>query len=500
MLKKLKTNVTLLNTFSNLILQFLTLLSGFIIPKIILSNFGSEVNGLVSSLNQFLNYIGLIEGGITGVVMANLYKPLYEKNYKKVSSIVKTANSFYKKISFIFIIYSIILSIIYPLISNTNFSYAYVLSLTLIISIGLFVQYCFSLILKTILNADKKVYIVSLINSAMIVANIVLALLSVKIFPSIHFLKLVTSALYLLQPLIFNYFVNKYYKIDKNVKEDKKLLKSRWDGFAINIATFIHYSTDVALLTLFTNLTTVSIYSVHALVTTGLRSLVQSISQAVAPTIGHLYAKGDKEELKKKFYLYEYIIFLIVFILFSVAGLLITPFVALYTKNINDANYYQPVFAVLLVIAEAICLLKMAHIDLAYSANKFKDITKAGYIEALINIVVSLLLVKKYKLIGVAIGTIAGMLFRMIYQVNYSNKNLIKGSQFEFYKKIAIFIIFSIIGLLFCYNIIPAVEVTIFSWVWHGILYTIVFIFIYAILTVLFYKEKFKLLFKKYIK
>lgn len=497
MFKKLKNNITLLNTFSNLLLQFLTLLSGFIIPKIVLSNFGSEVNGLVSSLNQFLNYIGLLEGGITGVVMANLYKPLYEKNYKKVSSIVKTANNFYKKISFIFVIYSIILSIVYPLFSNINFSYSYVLSLTLIISIGLFIQYCFSLILKTILNADKKVYIVSLINSVMIVANIILAIISIKIFPSIHFFKLMTSVLYLFQPLVFNYFVKKNYKIDKNVKEDKKLLKSRWDGFAINIATFIHYSTDVALLTLFTNLTTVSIYSVHALVTTGLRSFVQSISQAVTPTIGHLHAKGDENELREKFYLYEYIIFLIVFTLFSVAGLLITPFVALYTKNINDANYYQPVFAILLVIAEAICLIKMAHIDLAYSANKFKDIKKAGYIEALINIIVSLLLVKKYKLIGVAIGTIAGMLFRMIYQVYYSNKKLIKGSQIEFYKKMALFICFSLAGILFCYYIIPAVNCTIFSWIWHGIIYMMIFICIYAILTMIFYRKIFNIIMKR---
>ena len=52
-----------------LTLQVVTVISGFIIPKIILTNFGSSVNGLVSSLNQFLSYITLIEGGITGVVL-----------------------------------------------------------------------------------------------------------------------------------------------------------------------------------------------------------------------------------------------------------------------------------------------------------------------------------------------------------------------------------------------------------------------------------------------
>ena len=59
-------------------LQFVTIISGFIIPRIILTNFGSEVNGLVSSLNQFLNYVYLFEGGLGGAVLANLYKPLYK--------------------------------------------------------------------------------------------------------------------------------------------------------------------------------------------------------------------------------------------------------------------------------------------------------------------------------------------------------------------------------------------------------------------------------------
>lgn len=51
----MKNKTTLLNMISGLILQFFTLVSGFVLPKIILIYFGSEVNGLVSSLNQFLS-------------------------------------------------------------------------------------------------------------------------------------------------------------------------------------------------------------------------------------------------------------------------------------------------------------------------------------------------------------------------------------------------------------------------------------------------------------
>ena len=43
-------------------------------------------------------YTVVVEGGVTGVIMANLYKPLYNKDYDKLSSIVVTTKRFYRKI------------------------------------------------------------------------------------------------------------------------------------------------------------------------------------------------------------------------------------------------------------------------------------------------------------------------------------------------------------------------------------------------------------------
>ena len=109
----MKNKATLLNMISGMVLQFFTLVSGFILPKIILTCFGSEVNGLVSSLNQFLSYITLVEGGITGVIIANLYKPIVEQDNNKISSVLVTADRFYKKIGALFIGYSVVLSVVF---------------------------------------------------------------------------------------------------------------------------------------------------------------------------------------------------------------------------------------------------------------------------------------------------------------------------------------------------------------------------------------------------
>lgn len=489
-------NVALINSISSVFLQIITVISGFILPKIILSYFGSEVNGLVSSLGQFLGYINLLEGGVLGVVMANLYKPLYNKDYKKLSSVVKTSDKFLKKISKIFIVYSIILAIFYPIIFKTSFSYIYIFSLVIILSINLFMQYCFSLNLRTLLNADKKVYIISLVQAGCIIVNVFLAIISVKIYPNIHFLKIITSVCYIIVPLIYRYFVNKYYKIDKNASIDSDLLKSRWDGLAINIAYFIHSNTDVTILTFFTDLKMVSVYGVYKAVVSGINQLIIAISSAISPSIGHIYASENKDELNKKFDIYEFVIFFLVFFLFTVAGLLIVPFIMIYTNGIDDANYYQPIFAIFLILSEAIYLLKSPHVNLAYSANKFKQMTIPAYIEAALNIIFSIFLVGKFGLIGVAIGTFIAMTYRTIYQVIFLKKNILNRSVWIFFKKLIIFFITGTIGILICVFLIPKVQYTISSWILHGIIYTFIIMILYGVASYIFYKEEIKYLLK----
>ena len=69
----------LLNSAASLMLEFVTVICGFIVPRLIIGTYGSEVNALTSSISQFLSYIALVEAGVGGVIRAALYKPLAEK-------------------------------------------------------------------------------------------------------------------------------------------------------------------------------------------------------------------------------------------------------------------------------------------------------------------------------------------------------------------------------------------------------------------------------------
>lgn len=499
MKKRYKIPVTLLNTSSNLLLRIISIISGFIIQKLILDTFGSETNGLVSSIGQFLNYVNLIEGGLNGVITASYYKPLADKNNSKVSAIYITSRNFLRKISFVFLGYSIALSILYPLFTDSSFNYPFILSLILILSMKLFTQYCFSLADKNLLIASKHGYIVHFGHGALLIAETIATLILIKLFPNIHVIKLASIIIYLAQPIIYSYYVKKYFKIDLKVSPDKQLIKDRWNGFAINVASFIHNNTDVILLTIMTSLKTVSVYSIYASVLVGLRQLIKSIADAIAPSIGHLYVKGDAGELNKKFSLFEYIIFTIGTFMFGMGIMLITPFVMIYTKGVTDTNYYEPVFGIILLSAELICCFREPALKLAYGAGKFKDLRKAAFLEAGINIVISITLVPFLGITGVAIGTLTAMIYYTFWQYYYIHNHLINRPFSKFIRRLLVYLTPSSIVVTLCLIMLPITKYTITSWLIHAFIYGAILSVVLISTGVIFYRDDIKNL-KKYLK
>ena len=483
-------SVTALNIISSVILQIVVIISGFVVPRIILHYFGSEANGLVSSLNQFLNYVALFEGGLSAVVLANLYKPLANRDMDRVSMVVATTRKFYNKLAIGFSIYAVFLAFLYPLFVKNSFSYEYVLMMTIILAVNTFVRYAFSISLRLLLQADKKVYIISFTQIAITVINVLLFVTLRNVFTDLRALEFFSALIFLLQPITYYLAVKKHIKIEKKIAEDKNLISSRWDGLGVSIATFIHNNTDMVVLTIFTNLETVSVYSIYAMVVSHLKQIMQAVSSGITPTMGQLYAKHDGEKLTEIFDFYEYMTFAVTTFLFTVGGLLLTPFVLIYTSNITDANYEQPLFGIIILIAEAVFCLKEPYVNLSYVANKFKTIRKHAFIEAGLNIVVSILLVNKLGLIGIAIGTLVGMSYRTIYHVFLTKKQLIHRPVRHFFMKMIVFGITSALCCVICSFVMPIQELTLQEWMIKAVEYAAVLLVMLLIVSILFYRKE----------
>lgn len=417
-----------INGISSLIQQVVTVVCGLILPQMVLKAFGSSVNGTMSSLTQFLSFITLLQGGVGSVARLAYYKPLAYNDNHKISVAYKTITDFYTKFAIIFVIYLIGLSFAYPVCVYTGFSYSYVASLSLILGLASASEYFFGQASQMLLVSAQKNYIYSLTQIICTILSTIIGVVLIKQGASIHLVKLGGAIVYAIRPIVMNYYVQKKYKIDKKVEVNKNLLSQRNAALIRHIAFYIHTSTDVMVLTACTNVLWVSVYSVHKYVISSLSNLVSAVLGNIEAVFGDMIARGEKDVMQRQVPVYDLLTKIISSICFFTCIILISRFVNLYADGVSDINYFQPVFATLLTISELIYCMGNTYQSVYIAAGHIKKTEWIAISEACINLGISVALVWKFGIIGVAVGTIIAMIFKTIANIYYMQKNVFQMS------------------------------------------------------------------------
>lgn len=423
-----------LNTILPIINKLIVFMCGLVLPRLFIGAYGSEVNGLISSITNFLGMIALLDMGMGAVVESSLYKPLAEKNDYEVSRIVKSCKRFFNKIAIIFLAYIGILVIIYPTLIRKDFGWFFEASLIIILAIDSFANYFFGIAYNTLLKADQKAYISMLLNSIGTILNFGFCILLIKVGAPVHIVKLASAAVFLIRPIYLNLYAKKHYNLDKTVDISQEPIKQKWNGIAQHFAYYVTDKTDVLVLTVFSTLINVSIYSVYNMVVSGVRDIVVISQSGIQALIGNLYANNDRRKLLKTFNLYEWVVHNVSTVLFTCTGILIIPFITVYTNSITDADYIQPLFAIILISAIYMYCLRYPYHVMVLAAGHFKQTQTSSLIEMILNVSITIILVFYYGLVGVAVGTFISLTYRTIYLVHYNHKIIMEYRVSGFYK------------------------------------------------------------------
>ena len=415
------------NMITTLLYQLVTVVCGILIPKVMIGSFGSQVYGATTSITQFLAYITLLEGGIGGVARAELYRPLSEGNISQVSKIYNGVCRWFKIIGFLFLGYTVILACTYNKIADVDFfAWDYTFWLVVVISISTAAQYFFGIAKLTLLNADQKRYISNLVMIVTTAVNAVLVIVLVKLDCDIMTVKLCSSSIFVLRPILFSVYVRKHYAIEKNQQPDKNVLKQKWTGLGQHLAYYLHSNTDIVVLTVLADVTQVAVYAVYNMVVSSIRNIVTALTGGMEAVFGDMIAKNEKQSLQTSYKYYEMLISCATVVLFGTAGILILPFVKLYTEGVTDAQYIQPAFAFILLMAEAINCLFLPCSTLPVAANRFRQTKWGAYGEAAINVISSCILVLWNPLVGVALGTVLSVLYKNVFYFIYVYRHILQ--------------------------------------------------------------------------
>lgn len=489
-MEKSKTKKAYYNMLASGLFEVITLVCGLILPRFILGAFGSANNGLVSSISQFLSYISLLTLGIAGPTRVALYKSLSKKDMSETSSILKANQQFYRKISIAFVIYMCLLAIIFPFIVESDLKWIEVSLLVIVIGIGTLAEYCFGVTYASLLDADQSAYIYTIIKIICKILNTVAAVVLIYAGSSLLVVKFGSAIFNALQPLALTAIVIKKYDLPKSVKPDNSVIKQRGDAAASSIANIIHDKTDIVVLTLFSSTLEVSVYSVYMLVMNGLVSVMRVFTSTLEAPFGILWANGDIEGLRRNMRTYEFFVYSFTSVVFSCTGILIMPFVSLYTSVVSDINYIVPAFAILTTIATAVFCIRQPYLTIVQAAGKYKEMKIGNFIEAGMNIGLSLILVYKFGLVGVTIGTLAANLFRTVLYASYMSKHLIQRSFSTFVLRI-LWLICSSAVIVGIYFIVPGLVnySTWINWLISGIICFTISVIVTVVMAFIFYRS-----------
>lgn len=490
----MKNNKLQINIVSSVAVQVVSIVCAFILPRLILVSFGSNYNGIINSVNQFLSCVTLLRAGIGGVTRAALYKPLAEKNNKKVSAIIRATEIFMRKIALIFVLLLLIFAAVYPLFVKEQFDWFFTASLVVVLGISTVSQYFFGITYQMLLQADQKLYVYNFVQIIGTIANTIAAVILINAGCEIRIVKLASAVVFGITPIALFYYVKRNYKLDRNIAPDNSTIKQRWDAFAHQVAAFVNTNTDLMVLTVFSNLYQVSVYSVYNLVISGVKQLVTTCSSAIEAMLGDTIAKESTVQLNAKVNAYEWVLNVISCIALICSAMLIVPFVMIYTQGVSDTNYEQPIFAYLLCFATFMSCIRLPYQNLVEASGHFKETRNGAIGEAIINIVVSVMFVKKWGCVGVAIGTIVAMTVRTIQYAEYASKFILFRSSKIYLKRFIVsFISIAVtMTMFYVFNLgdVLVKATTYTEWILHAIVVFLVVSIVVVLINAIFYNTE----------
>lgn len=489
--------------------QLITIALGILIPRLVLTNLGSEANGLMNSITQVFAYINLLEAGVGVATVQALYKPLSTEDRNGINSILTATKNYYSKIAFIYLFVLLLFSGIYPLLIASAYAHWQIALIILFTGGNSFFNFKFQGKYRLYLEAEGKLYILTNINTIIYIAtSISKSLLLVCGFDLVA-IQCCYFFINLFQLIFIEIYMHKKYKwISFKTQPDYQAISQKNSVLIHQFSSVIFSNTDVLLLTFFSGLKVASVYSVYQLVIGMINTALQNTVNSIQFAFGQKF-NTDFKQYKRLLNAFEAYYCCLSSALFTVMFLLLIPFIRIYTNSVTDIKYVDTLVAVLFVARELSFFGRVASQNAINVAGHFQKTMYRALAETVINLVVSVVCVIKFGIYGVLFGTIVALLYRTNDMILYAHKHILKESPKKSYMHWLLGIILCAIVGIVLYSVVSGVDSIIAFIVWGIGLVAVVFPLYFVAFSLLdreafgvfkeYFLPKIKSIFKKFI-
>ncbi len=485
------------NLVSSVVYQVVLISLSFLLPRLYLENFGSEVNGVLSTIKQIFTYMCLLEAGVGLATTQALYKRVGEKDYKSASAVLSATNAYYIKTGIIYSAIVLVIALVYAYVIPTPINSNILFFMVILNAIPALFSYFVQAKYRILMEVDGRKYVINNSETVLQLASNAGKVLVLLLTDSLILIQVVYCAIALVQLLYLYVYAKKRYKwLDLKTEPDFDAISQKNSVLVHQISGMVFNNTDVILISVLCDFKAVSIYAIYNIFFSQVQNFITSVVSSFNFALGQMF-HTDRNKFEKVFDVYETLYIMATYIIYTLMAVFLLPLIQIYTGGINDANYTNVFLVLLFVVMNILANGKIPINSIIEYSGSFEKTRSHAIWEMVINITVSVVAIFYFGICGAIAGTIAALLYRSIVTIYYANKKVLKRSQMCTYKKWFLnATVFAVIIIIFFVDTFS--NMSFLKLLLNGIIHSIWIAGLYILVNFVFDKSAFKTLFELY--
>ena len=483
------------NLLSSLIYQVILISLSFLIPRLYLENFGSEINGVLNTIKQIFAYMVLLEAGVGLATTQALYKKLGQNDHRGASSVLSATHRYYVKTGIVYLAIVIIVAVVYSFVIPNVINSTELFFIVILTALPSLFSYFVQAKYRILMEVDGRKYVIN--NSETIVQILANAgkVLVLFLTDSLVLIQLVYCLISLVQlGFLYIYAKHRYKWLNLKVTPDYNSISQKNSVLIHQISGMVFNNTDVILISVMCDFKAVSVYAIYNIFFSQVQNFISSVVSSFNFALGQMF-HSDKDKFCKIYNVYETFYIMITFVIYTVMAVFILPLIQIYTGGINDANYTNSYLIFLFALMNLLSNGKLPVNSIIEYSGDFAKTRSHALWEMIINIACSVVAIYYLGICGAILGTVVALLYRSVVMISFSNKKILGRSPWATYK--IWFVnggIFTLVMLVFFVDSFAGVPFL--KLVLNGIIHSVWIVALYIFVNFIFNKSAFKTIFE----
>lgn len=469
----MRTQKSIRNIIFAISAQICTTLCSFIVRTALVKQLGIGPVSLNGLFTEVIAMLSLTELGVGSAIVYNLYKPLAEGNYEKVSQLMNLFKKAYRVIALSsFVIGCFLIPWIHLIVNQVDYSVGYIRTVYFLFVIQTSTSYLFSYKIS-LLNADQKKYIHSIVCTVGKLVGTILLVVVLFVTKNYVLYLACNIALNLLTNAVTSCIVDRQYsylncKAVLPKEEARGVFKNVKDIFIKTVCSKITNSTDNILISTLVGTLKVGYYSNYAMFFMVVRQLEAQFGDGIAGSIGNLMTSDNHEHsivvLKRLTFVFYFLASCGMLCLYAA----ISPFITIWLGRECVLENSIVFICCFNVFFEFTKLPLWRFLEVSGLFAKDRNISIIGTV---FNLLVSVVLGLKIGMAGIFIGTLVTYVVQLVMKISLLFNDYFSVSPKQYYLywlKISVVMLLQMVVLNLAFHF-----VVISSDVWRCIIYAL---------------------------